>query len=111
MTGHELQRVVQYVTAGTSYSRDVVASVLRTGFDEMAALSMHAESRFSREDLVGYLCQWTVKQTGHPEPMVREILDCAGRWLDDVSRTLAQEDRDESNVPTGDDSEGDDTAF
>ena len=31
-----------------------------------------------------------MKRTGHPEPLVREVLDGAGRWLDEVATTLAQ---------------------
>lgn len=88
MTEQELNRVVQYVTAGTSHSKDIVAHILRTGFEEMTALSQHASCRFEREDLVGYICQWTMKKTGQPEPLVREILDCAGRWLDELGRSV-----------------------
>ena len=40
---------------------------------------------------MGYLCQWTMKRTGHPEPLVREVLDGAGRWLDEVATTLAEQ--------------------
>ena len=28
-------------------------------------------------------------RTGHAEPLVREVLDGAGRWLDEVSRLVA----------------------
>ena len=103
MTDQELNRAIQYVTASTSYGKDVVASVLRAGFDEMTALAVHATCRFDRENLMGYVCQWSMKQTGQPEPLVREILDCAGRWLDVVSRAVPTRDIGQKNVPGDDD--------
>lgn len=105
MTDQELNRAVQYVTASTSYSRDIVDKILRTGFAEMSALAVHATCRFNREDLVGYICQWTIKRTGQPEALVREILDCAGRWLDDMSHTIPTRESGERNVP-GDENAG-----
>jgi hypothetical protein len=89
MTEQELNRAIQYVTASTSYSRETVAEIIRTGFDEMHAMASTTARQFNREDLVGYICQWTMKRTGHPEPLVREVLDGAGRWLDEVSRLVA----------------------
>ena len=103
MTDQELNRAVQYVTASTSHSREIVDRILRTGFAEMTALAVHATCRFNREDLVGYICQWTMKQTGQPEPLVREIFDCAGRWLDDMSRTIPTGESGEKNVPGDED--------
>ncbi|WP_447602155.1 hypothetical protein [Nitrospira sp. Nam80] len=103
MTDQELNRAVQYVTASTSHSRELVDKILRTGFAEMTALAVHATCRFNRADLVGYICQWTMKQTGQPEPLVREILDCAGRWLDDMSRTIPPRESGERNVPGDED--------
>ena len=79
MTEQEINRAIQYVTAATSYGRDTVAEVLRTGLSELAQLSTQSTCRFEREDLMGYLCLWTMKRTGHPEPLVREVLDGAGR--------------------------------
>jgi hypothetical protein len=105
MTDQELNRAIQYVTASTSYSKDIVASVLRAGFDEMTSLAVHATSRFNREDLMGYICQWSMKQTGQPEPLVREILDCAGRWLDDMSKAVPAEDGPQKHVSGGENTE------
>ena len=79
MTEQEINRAIQYVTAATSYGRDTVAEILRTGLSELSVLSTQSTRRFEREDLLGYLCQWTMKRTGHPEPLVREVLDGAGR--------------------------------
>jgi len=90
MTEQEINRAIQYVTAATSYGRDTVAEILRTSLSELSLLSTQSTRHFEREDLLGYLCQWTIKRTGHPEPLVREVLDGAGRWLDEVATTLAQ---------------------
>ena len=103
MTEQEINRAIQYVTAATSYGRDTVAEILRTGLSELSVLSMQSTRRFEREDLLGYLCQWTMKRTGHPEPLVREVLDGAGRWLDEVATTL--EKRREEQAKAGDDDE------
>jgi hypothetical protein len=103
MTEQEINRAIQYVTAATSYGRDTVAEVLRTGLSELAQLSTQSTCRFEREDLMGYLCLWTMKRTGHPEPLVREVLDGAGRWLDEVATTVAQ--RREAKADGGDDDE------
>ena len=103
MTEQEINRAIQYVTAATSYGRDTVAEVLRTGLSELAQLSTQSTCRFEREDLRGYLCLWTMKRTVHPEPLVREVLDGAGRWLDEVATTVAQ--RREAQADGGDDDE------
>jgi len=89
MNDQELNRVIQYVTASTSYSRETVAEILRTGFDEMRAMAATTACQFNREDLLGYICHCTIKQTGHQEQLAREVLDGAGRWLDEVSRLVA----------------------
>lgn len=102
MTEQEINRAIQYVTASTSYGRDTVAEILRTGLSELSLLSTQSTRRFEREDLLGYLCQWTMKRTGHPEALVREVLDGAGRWLDEVAVTLAQR---EERAKAGDDDE------
>ena len=101
MTEQELNRAIQYVTASTSYSRETVAEILHTGFEEMHAMAHSTDRRFHREDLVGYICQWTMKRTGHPEPLVREILDGAGRWLDEVSRLVAAQHDSSKRLPDG----------
>ena len=106
MTEQEINRAIQYVTAATSYGRDTVADILRTGLSELAQLSTQSTRRFELEDLMGYLCQWTMKRTGHPEPLVREVLDGAGRWLDDVATTLAEKRDAEANAGGDDDETG-----
>lgn len=103
MTEQEINRAIQYVTAATSHGRDTVAEILRTGLSELSLLSVQSTRRFEREDLLGYLCQWTMKRTGHPEPLVREVLDGAGRWLDEVATTLEQ--RREAQAKAEDDDE------
>jgi hypothetical protein len=90
MNDHELQRVIQYVTASTSYSRDMVADILRTGLGELSTLATHSTKAFDRDTLLEYVSQWTIKRTGQPEPLVREVLGCAGRWLDEVYDELAK---------------------
>ena len=84
MTDQELNRVVQYVTASTSHSRETVDQIIRVSMTELVALGTTSSWRFDRAMLLEYICQWTLKTTGHPEPLVREILGCAGRWLDDL---------------------------
>ena len=103
MTDQEINRAIQYVTAATSYGRGTVAQILRTGLSELSMLSMQSTRRFEREDLLGYLCQWTMKRTGQPEPLVREVLDGASRWLDEIATSLAQ--RDEEAPKADDDDE------
>jgi len=78
MNDHELHRVVQYVTASTSYARDTVSDILHTGLGELSALAAHSTRPFEREALLEYVSQWTIKRTGQPEPLVREVLGCAG---------------------------------
>lgn len=90
MNDHELQRVVQYVTASTSYARETVGDILRTGFAELSSLATSSIQPFERETLLEYVSQWTIKRTGQPEPLVREVLSCAGRWLDQVYDELAK---------------------
>lgn len=90
MTGQELNRAIQYVTASTSYSREIVAEILRTGLGELTTLATQSTHHFTRESLLEYVSQWTIKHTGHSEPLVREILGCAGRWLDEVYEEVAK---------------------
>jgi hypothetical protein len=89
VTEQEINRAVQYVTASTSYARETVAEVIRTGLEELAALATQTSRQFEREALLEYVCQWTIKRTKQPEPLVREILSCAGRWLDELYDTIA----------------------
>jgi hypothetical protein len=77
-----LNRAVQYVTASTSYGRDTVKQILTTGLSELASLASQSAQSFERETLLEYVSQWTIRRTGQPEPLVREVLGCAGRWLD-----------------------------
>lgn len=91
MTEQELNRAVQYVTASTSYGRDMIADIITTGFAELAALARTSTQRFERETLLEYVCRWTIVRTRQPEPMVREVLGCAGRWLDEYYEELARE--------------------
>ena len=84
MNDQELHRVVQYVIARTSYGRETVADILHTGLGELSVLATHSSRPFERDDLLEYVSQWTIKRTGQPEPLVREVLGCAGRWLDEV---------------------------
>jgi hypothetical protein len=89
VTERELNRAVQYVTASTSYGRETVAEIIRTGFAEFVdVLATSGPRTFERQTLGEYVCSWTVQRTGHPEPMVREVLGCAERWLDGIYKTF-----------------------
>lgn len=90
MNDQEMHRAVQYVTASTSYGRDTVSDILATGFRELADLAVQTAGQFERDTLLEYVSQWTIKRTGHPEPLVREVLGCAGRWLDEVYEEAAK---------------------
>ena len=90
MTDQELNRAVQYVTASTSYGRDTVAEILKTGLSEMTLLATQSSERFERDVLLEYVCQWTIKRTGQTEPLVRETLGCASRWLDEVYEEISK---------------------
>lgn len=104
MNDHELHRVVQYVTASTSYARDTVSDILHIGLGELSALAAHSTRSFEREVLLEYVSQWTMKRTGQPEPLVREVLGCAGRWLDEVyDEYVARQPEVSSESPDGDD--------
>ncbi len=106
MTDQELNRAVQYVTASTSYGRDTVADILTTGLGEMTSLATQSSEQFEREVLLEYVCQWTIKRTGQPEPLVREILGCASRWLDEVYEEIAKRQSEAHGLATDDDDEG-----
>ena len=91
VTESEVNRAVQYVTVSTSYGRETVAEVIRTGLAELAALATTSSFQAGRETILEYVCQWTIKRTGYPEPLVREVLGYAGRWLDEMYETIARE--------------------
>lgn len=91
VTENEINRAVQYVTASTSYGRETVAEIIRTGLAELAALTTSSSRHFEREALLEYVCYWTIKRTAHPEPLVREVLGYAGRWLDEVYETIVRQ--------------------
>lgn len=103
MNDHELQRVVQYVTASTSYARETVGDILRTGFAELSSLATHSSQSFEREALLEYVSQWTIKRTGQAEPLVREVLACAGRWLDELYEEVAQRRTESPGSSSNDD--------
>lgn len=103
MTEQELNRAVQYVTASTSYARETVAEILRTGLGELSAMATQSARQFDRDTLLEYVSQWTIKRTGQPEPLVREVLGCAGRWLDDVYDQIAKRQPDPSGESANDD--------
>lgn len=90
MNEQEINRAVQYVTAATSYDRAVVERIVRTGLLELVSLAASETLSCGREPLLEYVCQWTMKQTGQSEPLVREVLGCAGRWLDEVCDDVAK---------------------
>ena len=106
MTDQELNRAIQYVTASTSYGRDTVAEILKTGLSEMTLLAMQSSERFERDVLLEYVFQWTIKRTGQPEPLVREILGCASRWLDEVYEEIAKRQPETHGLSSDDDDEG-----
>ena len=89
MNDHEINRAVQYVTASTSYGRETVAAILKTGFGELTDLAVQSTRQFERDALLEYVSQWTIRRTGQPEPLVPEVLSCAGRWLDEVYDELS----------------------
>lgn len=88
VTEQEINRAVQYVTASTSYGRETVAQIIRTGLAELEYLATTSSAHFERPALLEYVCRWTIRRTGQPEPLVREVLDCAGRWLDQLCETV-----------------------
>src|SRR5262245_2816799 len=103
MTDQELNRAVQYVTASTSYGRETVETILKTGFGELTELAIQSNRQFERDALLEYVSQWTIKRTGQPEPLVREILGCAGRWLDEVYEEVANRQPEALDPPPRDD--------
>lgn len=90
MTPQEIQRAIQYVVASTSYGKETVAHIVQTGFAELEALASTTSLTFSRDQILEYVSRWTMSKNGQPEPVVREILGSAGRWLDELYAQLAQ---------------------
>jgi hypothetical protein len=103
MNEQELNRAVQYVTASTSYARDTVSDIIQTGFGELTAVATQSSRQFERATLLEYVSQWTIKRTGQPEPLVREVLGCAGRWLDEVYDEVAKRQPEILSESAGDD--------
>lgn len=99
VTENEINRAVQYVTASTSYGRETVAEIIRTGLAELTALATASSRHFEREALLEYVCYWTIKRTAHPEPLVREVLGYAGRWLDEVYETIVRQNPEQLEQP------------
>jgi len=106
MNDQEINRAVQYVTASTSYGRETVANILRTGLGELTELAVQSNRQFERDTLVEYVSQWTIKRTGQPEPLVREVLGCAGRWLDEVCEKVSRSRPESPYPPPSDDEDG-----
>ena len=88
MRPDEINRAVQYVIARTSYDREIVANIINTGLKELTSLAQNSSQTFERPHLLEYVTQWTLHQTRLPEPMVREVLECAGRWLDEMCQAI-----------------------
>ncbi len=103
MTEQEINRAIQYVTASTSYGRETVAGIVTTGLSELADFATRSSKRFERTVLLEYVSQWTMKKTGQPEPLVREILGCAGRWLDEVYEELDRQKAEHQGETSTDD--------
>ena len=106
MNDQEINRAVQYVTASTSYGRETVADILKTGLGELTELAVQSTRQFERDALLEYVSQWTIKRTGQPEPLVREVLGCAGRWLDEVYEEVSKRQPETMNQPPQDDEGG-----
>src|SRR4029077_14635080 len=106
MTDQELNRAVQYVTATTSYGRDTVAEILKTGLSEMTSVAMQPWERIDGDVLLEYVCQWTIKRTGQSEPLVREILGCASRWLDEVYEEITKRQPEALGLASDEEDEG-----
>ena len=103
MTEQEINRVIQYVTASTAYGRELIAEIVHTGLGELVTLATQSSRHFDRDTLLEYVSQWTIRRTGQPEPLVREVLGCAGRWLDDLYEEVAQRRPESLGLSTNDD--------
>ena len=105
MTDQEINRAIQYVTASTSYGRDTVSEILKTGLGELVTLATQSSRQFERDALMEYVSQWTMKRTGQPEPLVREVLGCAGRWLDEMYDEIAKQKPEVLGLSSNDESD------
>src|SRR5207247_6212877 len=85
MTDGELERAIQYVTARLSYGLPLTSEVIKIGFGEIVALAKTTTTKLDRDDILAYICVYTVKKTGHSESLVREILEAGGQWLDQAA--------------------------
>ena len=97
MNESELQRIIQYVTARLSYGLPETAEIIRTGFGELVDLAKTSATALERDAILAYVCAYTVKKTGHPEPMVREVLEAGGRWLDQACRESGRQENEPVN--------------
>ncbi len=97
MTDSELQRIIQYVTGRFSYGLPETTEIVRTGFSELVALATTSTTRLERDAILAYVVAYTAKKTGHPEPMVREVLEAGGRWLDQACEELAKRENEPVN--------------
>lgn len=97
MTEGELQRVIQYVTARLSYGLPETSEIIRTGFSELVDLAKTNQTKLERDAILGYVVTYTVRKTGHPELMVREVLEASGRWLDQACEALAKRENEPVN--------------
>jgi len=97
MTENELQRVIQYVTARLSYGLPETSAIIRTGFGEIVELARTNQTKLERDAILGYVVAYTVKKTGQPEPMVREVLEAGGRWLDQACEEFAKRENEPVN--------------
>lgn len=95
MDQEEIRRITQHVTGRTPYSVDVVEDIVKTGMEELTSLANTSTQKFDRKHLLEYVSQWTIRRTKHPEPMVREVLECSGQWLDTLCRTIDKEDQED----------------
>ena len=91
MDQSEIHRIAQYVTTRTSYGHSEVEDIVQTGILEIVSLAQTSTQKLERQHLLEYVCQWTIRQTKYPETMIREVLQCSGRWLDDLCQTIDHE--------------------
>ncbi|MEC4670325.1 MAG: hypothetical protein VST66_00395 [Nitrospirota bacterium] len=56
MGPQEINRAIQSVTARTSFGRDAVAEILRTGFGKLASLGKSTSKAFERDHFLEYIC-------------------------------------------------------
>ncbi|MFO0767865.1 MAG: hypothetical protein U0231_13995 [Nitrospiraceae bacterium] len=76
MTEQEINRAIQYVTASTSYAKDTVGDILRTGLQELSILAAQSTRQFERKICWGTCASGRMRRTGHPERW------CAKSWTE-----------------------------